>query len=111
MGWLKNDYELIPDFVTQSTKLTEHAAVHGLAVNDSRLKQAISKVFPEAEMLEYQQDQYPSVAFCALIMSTPTLHIALLMSASASASHQLLKEPLLKFFLGGMFFVPQGIGF
>ena len=111
MGWLKNDYELIPDFVTQSTKLTEHAAVHGLAVNDSRLKQAISKVFPEAEMLEYQQDQYPSVAFCALIMSTPTLHIVLLMSASASASHQLLKEPLLKFFLGGMFFVPQGIGF
>ena len=32
-------------------------------------------------------------------------------SASASASHQLLREPLLKYFLGGMFFVPQGIGF
>ena len=32
-------------------------------------------------------------------------------SASASTSHQLLSEPLLKFFLGGMFFVPQGIGF
>ena len=32
-------------------------------------------------------------------------------SASASASHQLLREPPLKFFLGGMFFVPQGIGF
>ena len=30
---------------------------------------------------------------------------------SASTSHQLLSEPLLKFFLGGMFFVPQGIGF
>ena len=53
------------------------------------------------------------------IMSTPPQgggrHIVLLLSASASslasASHQLLRHPLLKFFLGGMFFVPQVIGF
>ena len=30
---------------------------------------------------------------------------------STSASQKLPREPLLKFFLGGMFFVPQGIGF
>ena len=29
----------------------------------------------------------------------------------SSTSHQLLREPLLKFFLGGMFIVHQGIGF
>ena len=37
------------------------------------------------------------------------LQMSALASSSASASHHLLREPLLKFFLGGMFFVPQGI--
>ena len=51
-----------------------------------------------------------------IIMSTPhrvEVDIVLLMLAlaSAPASHQLLRESLLKFVLGGMFFVPQGIGF
>ena len=32
-------------------------------------------------------------------------------SSSASASHQLLRDPLLKFFLGGMFFVPGSLAF
>ena len=50
-------------------------------------------------------------------MSNPPLgggrHIVLLMSASASTStsHQLLREPLLKFFLGGMFLFPRALAF
>ena len=32
-------------------------------------------------------------------------------SASSSVSHQLLREPLLKFFLGGMFLFPRALAF
>ena len=60
------------------------------------------------------------MSFCLcqkIIMSTPLVggsrHIVLLMSASASvpASHQLLREPLLKFFGEACFSYPTALAF